>query len=307
MIARRWPAGLDVIGPFAIVTIIWGSTWLVIRDQVSSVPPSWSVTYRFAIAAAGMFALAFAQRQSLRLAPRAFLLAAFLGLSQFMLNFNFVYRAETVLTSGVVAVLYALLMIPNSLMAWALFGARPSRAFILGSALSLAGVALLFVHEYRASEIDPDAVLMGIGFGLAGMLAASVSNVAQMTDTARATPMTALLAWAMLLGAAFDAIWALATVGPPVFDPRPEYLAGVLYLALAGSVITFPLYFRLIQKIGAGRAAYTSVLIPVIAMLLSTLFEGYDWRPLSIGGAALAILGMAIALQPRRIADSPST
>jgi drug/metabolite transporter (DMT)-like permease len=118
-------------------------------------------------------------------------------------------------------------------------------------------------------------------------------------EIARRLPMVAVLAWAMLIGAGVDALYAWATVGPPTFDPRIGYILGVGWLGLAGSVVTFPLYFTLIQRMGAGRAAYTSVLIPVIAMLISTLVEGYRWSALSIIGALLAVAGMAIALRSK--------
>jgi drug/metabolite transporter (DMT)-like permease len=118
-------------------------------------------------------------------------------------------------------------------------------------------------------------------------------------EIARRLPMIAVLAWAMLIGAGIDAAYALATVGPPVAEWRASYWLGVAWLGLAGSVVTFPLYFRLIQRVGAGRAAYTSVLIPIIAMLISTLAEGYRWTGLAAGGALLAIAGMAIALRAK--------
>jgi drug/metabolite transporter (DMT)-like permease len=103
----------------------------------------------------------------------------------------------------------------------------------------------------------------------------------------------------MLIGAGVDAAFAWATVGPPVFDPRPAYLMGVAWLGLAGSVVTFPLYFTLIQRMGAGRAAYTSVLIPVIAMLISTVVEDYRWSALALAGALLAVAGMGLALRAK--------
>ena len=85
-----------------------------------------------------------------------------------------------------------------------------------------------------------------------------------------------------------------------MFDPRPSYLGGIVYLALAGSVVTFPLYFQLIRDWGAGRAAYNGVAVPVVAMALSTLFEGYRWGALAIGGAVLAMAGLLIALSGRK-------
>ncbi|AUW56789.1 EamA family transporter [Sphingobium sp. SCG-1] len=288
-----------ILIPFAIVTLIWGSTWLVIRDQVSAVPPSWSVAYRFLLASVGMFVLARIRRLPLWIGGRGIAFAAGLGATQFMLNFNFVYRAELVLTSGVVAVFYALLLIPNSLFAWIAFRQPVSRNFILGSVVAVSGVTLLFLREYRYADVAPGAVLTGIGLSLCGLLAASVSNVMQGSPIARRLPIISLLAWAMLLGGVMDAALAWITSGSPVLDSRPAYVAGVVYLAIAGSVCTFPLYFRLIQQIGAGRAAYSGVLVPVIAMLLSTLFESYRWSTLAAAGAALSIAGMVIAMRAK--------
>ncbi|MBB3982366.1 drug/metabolite transporter (DMT)-like permease [Sphingobium fontiphilum] len=289
-----------VVLPFIIVTLIWSSTWIVIRDQLAAVPPSWSVSYRFLLAGVGMGLFALFRGVPLRLPPRGIMFATMLGLAQFVLNFNFVYRAEHYLTSGVVAIVYALLLIPNSIMAWIIFRQPVSRAFIAGSVVAVAGISMLLLREYRMAAVAPDAVLLGVGLSVAGLLSASAANVMQGMDMARRLPMMTVLTWAMLLGSAMDAIYAWATVGGPVMDWRPGYLLGVAWLGIAGSVVTFPLYFTLIQRIGAGRAAYTSVLIPVIAMLISTMWEGYRWTPLAVGGAALAIIGMAIALRSKQ-------
>ncbi|MFD1106966.1 DMT family transporter [Sphingobium olei] len=290
--------------PFILVTLIWSSTWIVIRDQIGSVPASWSVCYRFLLAGVAMAIFAKMRRVPLGIGPAGLLFAAALGVAQFVMNFNFVYRAEHFLTSGVVAVLYAMLLIPNSILAWLIFRQPVSRAFIGGSIVAVTGIVLMLLHEYRAASlvggaVQPEAVLLGAAFSIAGLLSASAANVMQGMQIARRLPMVAVLTWAMLIGAALDAALAWATVGPPVFNTRPPYLLGVAWLGIAGSVVTFPLYFSLIQRMGAGRAAYTSVLIPVIAMLISTLVEGYRWSPLAIAGALLAVAGMAIALRAK--------
>lgn len=291
---------LSVLIPFAVVTLIWGSTWLVIKDQLAVVPPSWSVSYRFAIAGVAMLVWAAMRRDRLVLDLRGFLFAAALGLAQFVFNFNFVYRAEQHITSGVVAVVYALLLVPNALLARAFLGQRMGRQLLIGSAVAMAGVALLFVHEARLSPVGPHQAMIGIGLALLGVLSASIANVMQATRTATKYPMSSMLGWAMLIGAGFDAAFAFATVGAPVFETRPGYLAGLAYLGLIGSAITFSIYFQLIRTIGPAKAAYTSVLIPVIAMLLSTLFEGYRWSLIAAGGAVLVLAGLVIALKARR-------
>ncbi|WP_404336326.1 DMT family transporter [Sphingomonas sp. MMS12-HWE2-04] len=293
-------ARLDILIPFAIVTLIWGSTWLVIRDQLTVVPASWSVSYRFAIAGVVMLIWALLRGDGLKLDARGWGFAACLGLAQFVFNFNFVYRAEAHITSGVVAVVYALLLVPNALLARAFLGQRMGAQLLLGSAVAMAGVALLFVHEARLSSAGPDEVVLGIGLALAGVLSASIANVMQATQTAKAYPMATMLGWAMLIGAGSDAAFALATVGAPVFETRPGYILGTLYLGVLGSALTFSIYFRLIRAIGPAKAAYTSVLIPVIAMLLSTIFEGYRWSWLAGAGAVLALAGLVIALKARR-------
>lgn len=291
--------GGGIVLPFLLVALIWSSTWIIIRDQLGAVPPSWSVCYRFLVAGVGMLLFARLRKVPLGLPPAGIAFAALVGLTQFVLNFNFVYRAEHYLTSGVVATVYALLLIPNSILSWITLRQPIGRTFAIGSLVAIVGIAMLLIREYRAAPVSPDAVLLGIALSVGGLLSASVANVMQGMEIARRLPMVAVLTWAMLIGSALDALFAWVTVGPPVMEWRAGYLLGVGWLGIAGSVVSFPLYFRLIQRIGAGRAAYTSVLIPVIAMLISTLLEGYRWTPLALGGALLVAAGMAIALRSR--------
>jgi drug/metabolite transporter (DMT)-like permease len=288
-----------VLLPFVLVSLIWGSTWLVIKDQIASVPPSWSVSYRFAIAALGMFVLAWWRKAPLKLDRHAQLIALALGLFQFSANFNFVYRSEAYITSGLVAVLFATLMVPNALLSRLFVGARISAGFISGTLVALAGISLLFVQEYRAMPADLGDVMRGLGLAGCGLLSASVANVMQSAERVRALPILSLLAWAMLWGALANAGLAWALYGPPVVETRAAYLGGIVYLGLMGSVVTFPMYFALIRDIGAARAAYSGVLVPVVAMILSTLFEGYRWSLLAGGGAILAMIGLVIAMRAR--------
>lgn len=294
--ARFWQ--WDVAGPFFLVALIWGSTWLVIKDQIGSVPPSWSVTWRFIVAACSMAIVAMFRRETLRVSNTTLKVAALLGLLQFVMNFQFVYRAEHHLTSGIVAVVFGLLVVPNSLMAWFFLKQPVTRAFLGGSAVAGAGIVLLLLHEYRMAPPEGQ-VLVGIGLTTAALFSASSANVLQASPMARGVPMIPMLAWALLFGAILDAAFAWIVEGPPQFDFRPGYIFGVFYLGLIGSVLTFPLYFRLLQRLGAGRGAYNGVLVPVIAMLLSTVFEGYRWSVLALAGSALAMLGLVLALRAR--------
>jgi drug/metabolite transporter (DMT)-like permease len=286
---------------FATVSLVWGSTWLVIKDQIATMPASWTVTFRFSAAAAGMFVLACVRRENLRLTRQGAGLAAVLGLLQFCGNFQFVYRAETLMTSGLVAVMYALLMAPNAVLARIFLGARISGRFVAGSLVAGGGIALLMLQEYRnAPPAGAMNVALGVGFAMAGILCASAANVLQATPAGRQQAVVPLIAWAMLFGALMDAALAYALYGAPVLSAPPRFWAGVAWLAVMGSVVTFPVYFSLIRSIGAGRAAYSNVVVPVVAMALSTLFEGYRWSGVAVAGAGLALTGVLIALSGRK-------
>src|SRR3954469_8872848 len=152
----------SVILPFIVFTAIWGSTWIVIRSQLGTVPPQWSVTYRFAIAAVAITMVALAKGDTLRLGRGGFTAAIFLGFTQFCVNFNAVYLAERHITSGVVATVFALLLIPSSLMGWAFLGQRPTRRFAWSSLVAVAGIALLFDHELRAHAASAGQIVAGI-------------------------------------------------------------------------------------------------------------------------------------------------
>lgn len=287
--------------PFVVVSLIWGSTWLVIRDQLGTVPASWSVAYRFIVAAVGMVILAVVMRQPLKIDRPMVGWTMLLGVLQFAMNFNFVYAAEHHITSGLVAVMFALLIVPNALLAKYWLGRQIGGAFILGSAIASFGVALLMLQEYRAAPVGGAEVLLGLSLTLCAVTTASISNVLQVTPRIARYPTITILAWSMFWGSIANAVFAFITQGPPVIDTRPAYIGGVLYLSIIGSVVTFPLYFRLIRDIGPGKAAYTGVVIPVVAMILSTLFEGYIWSTLALAGGGLAMAGLVVAMQARKV------
>ena len=293
-----------ILIPFLAITLIWSSTWIVIKDQLGggadAVPAAWSVTYRFVLAAAAMFALALVSRASLRIGARGHLFAAAIGLPQFVANFNLVYLAEHYVTSGIVAVVFALLVVPNALLARIFFGSRVSRQFLVGSTVAMAGVALLFWAELRVSSAAPGQVLAGIGFTLVAVLAASVGNLLQLVETVKKLPVASLLAWAMGYGALVNGVIALTMHGAPVAEARIGYWVGLVYLGLIASALAFFFYYRIIRAIGPAKAAYSSVLVPIVAMGLSTLFEDYRWTLLAAGGGVLAIAGLLVALTGRR-------
>ncbi len=289
--------------PFLVVTLIWGSTWIVIKDQISLVPPSWSVTYRFLLGGAVMLGVSLVMRTPLQIGRAGHQFAFLLGLAQFVFNFNFVYRAEHYITSGIVALIFALLFVPNALLARIFLGSRLSGRFIAGSGVAIVGLALLFWNEAQQNGVGGgDNLMWGLVLTLCGVLSASTANVMQATQRARSYPMTSMIGWAMIWGAAMDGVLAWAISGPPVIEIRAGYLLGVAYLGILASALTFTLYFQTIRDIGPARAAYSSVIIPVIAMAFSTAFEGYVWTTLAVLGSIVTLIGMMIALMPEKTA-----
>ena len=288
--------------PFMVCTLVWSSTWLVIRYQLGIVPPSWSVAYRFLIACIAMMAYARFAGARLKLTAREHGLAAIYGFAQYCLNYYFVYLGERTVTSGLVAVVFALLVVPNALFGWIFLKQGVSRAFLLGSGVALFGLVLLFGHELAAAPASRASILVGIGWSLAAVLFSSVANVMQASKAVASIAVPTLIAWGMAWGSLFNCAGAYAMDGAPVLDPHPSYWLGTLYLALIGSALAFSCYFYVIRAIGPGRAAYSSVLSPVLAMLLSTVFEGYRWSLQAGFGCLLAIAGLVVALQARQAA-----
>lgn len=286
--------------PFVLVALIWGSTWFVITTQIDDVPVLWSVTWRFALATPAMFALVLVMRKPLAMPRRVHGLALAMGLFQFCGNYVLVYMAELHLTSGIVALLIGMMLVPNAILGRIMLGEAITARFMAGSAIALAGIALLLVNEARVAPLGGD-VLLGTSVALGAMLAASIANVIQAGGTGRQVPLVSLLAWSMLYGTLIDGGLAWLFEGPPVVATHASYWLGTAWLAIIGSVVTFPLYYELVRKLGAGRAAYNGVLVVVIAMAISTVLEGYQWSQLAIAGGALAVIGMLVALRGKQV------
>ena len=202
-----------VLIPFLLIVLIWGSTWIVIKDQLGegaavAVPHVWSVSYRFFIAGAAMMAIARLRGEGIGLARGGHSLALVLGTFQFVVNYHFVYASERYITSGLAAGVFALLVAFNAVLVWLFTGQKVSRRFTAGSAVAMAGVGLLFVQEVRQVGGSGGEVMAGLGLVLVAVLAASLSNVMQIMPAVKAHPLAPMLGWAMLYGAAIDAAFA---------------------------------------------------------------------------------------------------
>ncbi|TZG26426.1 DMT family transporter [Sphingomonas montanisoli] len=289
-----------IILPFIIVTLSGGSTWTAIRYQIDAgVDMFWAMSLRALIGAIAMICWSLLIRAPLRLPPRGVAYAAIIGLLQFFLCFLFIYEAERHVTSGVVAMFFALLIVPNAILARIFLKMPMSREFLIGSAVAIVGMAMLFASEIAAvAHGNAEAAIIGITLTLVGLLFSSAANVAQASRYAKSLPPIAVLVWSMVIASIAAMILGYGRSGmlPPT-ALSPAFVLSTVYLGLFGSALTFPLYFFLIRQIGPARAAYSGVTVPIVAMILSTILEGYRWSLPAIAGSALALIGLVIALR----------
>jgi len=281
---------------FLTATVIWGSTWLGITWQLGVVPPEVSVAYRFALAAAGLALWCRARGMPLAFARMDHAYLAAMGATMFGLNYVCVYWAERFVPSGLVAVVFSTIVFMAPVGMRLAFGTPLTLRTLFAAVLGVGGVALLFLPELDAARRGGRAA-MGVGFGLLGTALAAVGNVVAVRNHNAGLPTLPVTAWGMGYGALTAAIVATITGATWTFDPRPEYVISLLYLAAFGSVAAFGAYLTLLSRVGAGPASFVGVATPVIALLLSTLVEGYRWTWVAALGVALAIVGNVMALR----------
>ena len=284
---------------FAIATLIWGSTWLAITFQLGVVEPEVSVVYRFALAAAILFVWCGARGHRLAFAPRTHAWLALQGATLFGLNYVGVYFAEQYVASGLVAVAFSTLVFVVPIGARLAFGTPVLARVAVGALIGVTGIASLFLPELRAAAAGGTAAL-GIALALGSTIIAAIGNLVTVRLQRDKVPAIGGTAWAMGYGALTAAVIAQAGGSAWTFDWGFAYVGSLVYLAIFGSIIAFGTYFKLIEQIGANRASFTAVAIPVVAMALSTVFEGYRWTTTAAIGAALAFAGNYLALTAKR-------
>ena len=297
--ARRALAMTNPVVLFATATLIWGSTWIAITFQLGVVAPEVSVVYRFALASATVFVWCGLRRHSLRFPWRVHAWLAAQGATLYGLNYVGVYLAERYVASGLVAVAFSTLVFLVPIGSRLVFATALEPRVVIGALLGVAGVASLFLPEFRTATIG-GATAIGVAYALGATVIASIGNLIAVRLQRDRIPVMSAIAWGMAYGAITAAVCAWLSGSAWSFDMRLPYVASLAYLAALGSVVAFGAYLHLIEKVGADRASFTAVLIPVVAMILSTLFEDYRWTASGAIGAVLAFVGNYVALTARR-------
>lgn len=278
---------------YLATVLIWGTTWIALKLQLGPVPIAWSIAYRFWLAAAVLM-LWLAWRRQWRLPPRAvWPLLVYQGLCLFCLNFVCFLNASRWIASGLVAVCFSTAPLWNALNGRLFQGRALSRQVLLGGTLGLGGLLLLFGTEVL-KDLGRPQTLWGLGLALAGTYCFSLGNLLSGAMQRQGQPPLQTNAWAMTVGACAVALWALLQGQAPSLDTSPTYLAAWLYLAIPGSVIGFTAYLTLVGRLGADKAAYCTVLFPVVALNVSAWMEGYTWTIAGLLGLALVLAGNVV-------------
>ncbi len=257
-----------------------------------------SVGYRFGIAAIVLYLYALASRRKLAVPAYTYPVIFLQGALLFCVNYFFVYYGTARITSGLVAVVFTMILPFNAVFDRLFFGTRIDAGLALAAVLGIGGIVMIFWPEVASLSLANQTVI-GIGLVLIGTIIASLGNMCAVLNTRRELPVIAVNAHAM----AFASILALlisAAIGRQfAFSATTGYVASLLYLAIFGSAVAFGCYLALIRRIGSARAAYSSLLFPVVALVISTLFEAYRWTPVATTGILLTLAGNWLILSRR--------
>jgi drug/metabolite transporter (DMT)-like permease len=291
---------------YGLVVLIWGTTWIALKWQLGPVPIALSIGYRFALATVAMFAVLAWKRQLVRPRGRAVRLVAAQGLCLFSLNFVCFLNASTFLPSGLVAVVFSTAMLWNALLARLILRRPIAPQVIVGGATGMGGLLLLFWPQV-VGHAGNAGTLIGMAWALGGTLCFSLGNLLSSALQARGLQPAQTNAWGMLFGTLLVFGYCLAVGIPFVFDPAPRYTGALLYLAIPGSVVAFTAYLTLVGRLGPERAAYSTVLFPIVALNVSWLFEDYRWTGTALAGLVLVMLGNVLVFRRRPLAAPSAT
>lgn len=284
------------IATYAVTVLVWGLSWFALKAQLDVVAAEVSGFYRFAIAAGIMWIWAALAGTALRAEARDHLRFAGLGFSIFFFNFLCFYHAAHDLPSGVLSVVFALAAALNIVLGAAIHRAPVERKVAVGASLGVLGVGLVFWPKIAGSGLDASAA-RGLGLSLLGTLSFCLGNMLMVGARARGLPIVAVNAWGMTWGTGFFLVASLIGGHPFIVDWSLRYGLSILWLSVFASVIAFAAYQDLIGRIGAARAGYSTVLYPVVALAVSTLFEDYRWTLAAALGIVMVFAGNVLVLR----------
>ena len=284
---------------FVACVAIWGSTWIAITFQLGKVAPEASVFYRFLLASLLIFAYCAARRLPMRHAPSEHAWIALFGILMFSVSYIFVYYAEEHIVSGLVAVGYSASPLLGMLGMRMFFGTPMTWGVAAGAILGMLGIALVFWPEFGKLQAGSDTML-GATYTAAAVLLSWLGNMVAHRNQQARYPLWQSLAWGMLYSAVFSLGYLLLAGKSLAFEATAGYVLSLLYLTIFGSVLAFAAFLTLLQRIGAARAGYVGVMVPIVALVISALFESFRWHALTWLGIAISVAGNVVILRAKR-------
>lgn len=281
---------------YAVIVFAWGFSWYAIKLQLGTVDPVVSVAWRFWLAAAMMFVWVAASGRRMQFPLRIHLLFAGLGVFLFSSNFALFYYAGFHMVSGLLAVIFSTASIINVINAMVFLREMPRLRIVIAALMGAAGLSLIFAPNVDQEHFTA-GTLTGLALALAGTLSFSLGNMISVRVQRLGLPLVSSNAYGMLYGALFMTLLALVSGRPFSFDATLSYTGSLVYLALVSTVIAFASYLTLLRRIGAARAAYVTVLFPLVALGFSTFVEGYAWTLAAVAGLALVIGGNVLIIR----------
>lgn len=289
---------------YVITVLVWGTTWFAIEFQLGVVPPEVSIFYRYAGAALILFAWSRYRGLPLRYTAPQHAWFVVLGLLLFGLNYVLAYRAQIYISSALTAIAFSTILWMNIINARLFFGVRASSRVLFGAGLGIVGIVMLFAPQIGTLSLT-DSVFLGSTLAMLGALVASFGNMASQAAQKSGLPIVQSNAYGMFYGAVFTGAYAAIQGQSFNFDWSVGYVVSLAYLTVFGSIVAFGAYLTLLGRIGAHKAGYALVMFPVIALVLSVLFEGLSIGWTTICGMGLVLLGNVFVLQTR--ATRPGT
>jgi len=285
---------------YGSTVIIWGTTWLAIKFQLGSVDPMVSVLYRFVAAALTLFLYCKLRGLKMRFRLNDHIFMALQGLVLFSVNYWLIYLAEVHVTSGLVAVIFSGIVFMNMINGAVLLGSPIRSNVLLGGAIGVLGIVLVFWPQLISFNLS-DKSALGLVLSVVSTFMASLGNIISARHQQNNLPVIQTNAYGMAYGAAIIGAISLISGKTFSFEMSLTYVGSLFYLSLFGTVIAFGCYLKLIGKIGADRAAYATMLFPIVALGISTVCEGYQWAPNNIIGMAVVLVGNWMVLSKRAL------
>lgn len=275
---------------YLLTVLIWGSTWLGIKFQLGVVDPIVSVTYRFALASILLLVWCAAKNMNMRFSLREHAFMLLQGMLLFGFNYLCFYQAELYVTSGLAAVIFSSILVMNIVNGALFLGSPINGKVVLGGTLGLIGIVLVFLPEISHFSFDNHGV-RGVILCLLATLLASWGNITSAHNQKNRLPIIQSNAFGMGYGALIMFAMAVFSGKAFIIEVSVSYLGSLVYLAVFGSIVAFGCYLSLIGNIGADRAAYSTLLFPLVALGISTVWEDYHWSTASLTGVSFIVLG----------------